>query len=38
MMYNDASSKGLGYVLIQYGKVVVHAFRQLKSHEVNDNT
>ncbi|KAA0040291.1 gag-protease polyprotein [Cucumis melo var. makuwa] len=30
---NDASKKGLGCVLMQQGKVVAYASRQLKSHE-----
>ncbi|KAL0544631.1 hypothetical protein IC582_019749 [Cucumis melo] len=33
MIYNDASKKGLGCVLMQQGKVVAYASRQLKSHE-----
>ncbi|KAA0062517.1 putative Retrotransposon protein [Cucumis melo var. makuwa] len=33
VMYNDASKKGLGCVLMQQGKVVAYASRQLKSHE-----
>ncbi|KAL0557202.1 hypothetical protein IC582_005720 [Cucumis melo] len=33
VIYNDASKKGLGCVLIQQGKVVAYASRQLKSHE-----
>ncbi|XP_016669961.1 uncharacterized protein [Gossypium hirsutum] len=35
MVYSDASYVGLGYVLMQEGKVVVYASRQLKTHEVN---
>ncbi|KAL4032854.1 hypothetical protein IC575_005937 [Cucumis melo] len=35
MIYSDASKKGLGCVLIQQGKVVAYASRQLKSHEQN---
>ncbi|TYK28809.1 ty3-gypsy retrotransposon protein [Cucumis melo var. makuwa] len=35
VIYSDASKKGLGYVLIQQGKVVAYASRQLKSHEQN---
>ena len=31
MIYNDASKKGLGCVLMQQGKVVAYASRQLKS-------
>ena len=34
-MYNDASRIGLGCVLMQDGKVVVYASRQLKPHEQN---
>ncbi|KAA0061189.1 ty3-gypsy retrotransposon protein [Cucumis melo var. makuwa] len=33
VIYSDASKKGLGCVLIQQGKVVAYASRQLKSHE-----
>ncbi|KAL0551877.1 hypothetical protein IC582_010967 [Cucumis melo] len=33
VIYSDASKKGLGYVLMQQGKVVAYASRQLKSHE-----
>ncbi|KAL0546479.1 hypothetical protein IC582_016389 [Cucumis melo] len=33
--YSDASKKGLGCVLMQQGKVVAYASRQLKSHEQN---
>ncbi|KAA0032794.1 ty3-gypsy retrotransposon protein [Cucumis melo var. makuwa] len=35
MIYGDASKKGLGCVLMQQGKVVAYASRQLKSHEQN---
>ena len=35
MVYNDASGKGLGCVLMQHGKVIAYASRQLKTHEVN---
>ena len=35
MIYSDASKKGLGCVLMQKGKVVAYASRQLKSHEQN---
>jgi hypothetical protein len=35
VVYNDASRKRLGCVLMQHGKVVAHASRQLKTHEVN---
>ena len=32
-MYSDASKKGLGCVLMQHGKVIAYALRQLKSYE-----
>ncbi|KAK6163870.1 hypothetical protein DH2020_000734 [Rehmannia glutinosa] len=32
---NDASKQGLGYMLMQHGKVVAYASRQLKMHELN---
>jgi hypothetical protein len=35
VVYSDASRKGLVCVLMQYGKVVTYASRQLKTHEVN---
>jgi len=35
VVYSDASEKGLGCVLIQHGKVIVYASRQLKAHEIN---
>ncbi|KAA0045470.1 ty3-gypsy retrotransposon protein [Cucumis melo var. makuwa] len=35
VIYSDASKKGLGYVLMQQGKVVAYASRQFKSHEQN---
>ncbi|KAL4018183.1 hypothetical protein IC575_021773 [Cucumis melo] len=35
VIYSDASKKGLSYVLMQQGKVVIYASRQLKSHEEN---
>jgi hypothetical protein len=35
VVYNDASKKGLGCVLMQYGRVIAYASRQLKLHEVN---
>ncbi|GKD23639.1 reverse transcriptase domain-containing protein, partial [Tanacetum coccineum] len=31
----DASKKGLGCVLMQHGKVIAYASRQLKPYEVN---
>nr|GFD10450.1 retrotransposon protein, putative, Ty3-gypsy subclass [Tanacetum cinerariifolium] len=34
-IYSDASKKGLGYVLMQYGKVIAYASRQLNPYEVN---
>ncbi|RVW85748.1 hypothetical protein CK203_033353 [Vitis vinifera] len=33
VMYSDASHQGLGCVLMQHGKVVAYASRQLKSYE-----
>ncbi|KAL0549580.1 hypothetical protein IC582_014065 [Cucumis melo] len=35
VIYSDASKKGFGCVLMQQGKVVAYASRQLKSHEQN---
>ncbi|KAL4037976.1 hypothetical protein IC575_001579 [Cucumis melo] len=35
VIYSDASKKGLGCVLMQQGRVVAYASRQLKSHEHN---
>ncbi|KAA0060279.1 pol protein [Cucumis melo var. makuwa] len=35
VIYSDASKKGLGCVLMQQGKVVAYASRQLKCHEQN---
>nr|GFD29236.1 putative reverse transcriptase domain-containing protein [Tanacetum cinerariifolium] len=32
-IYSDASKKGLGCVLMQHGKVIVYASRQLKPYE-----
>nr|GFC79287.1 retrotransposon protein, putative, Ty3-gypsy subclass [Tanacetum cinerariifolium] len=34
-IYSDASKKGLGYVLMQHGKVIAYASRQIKPCEVN---
>lgn len=35
IVYSDASLYGLGFVLIQSGKVIAYASRQLKPHERN---
>ena len=35
VIYSDASMKGLGFVLMQHGKVVAYASRQLKEYEKN---
>ncbi|KAI3825229.1 hypothetical protein L1987_06707 [Smallanthus sonchifolius] len=35
VVYSDASYLGLGCVLMQRGKVIAYASRQLKTHEVN---
>ncbi|KAA3470642.1 DNA/RNA polymerases superfamily protein [Gossypium australe] len=35
VVYSDASMNGLGCVLIQEGKVIAYAFRQLKPHKKN---
>ncbi|GJW59564.1 putative reverse transcriptase domain-containing protein [Tanacetum coccineum] len=35
LVYSDASKKGLGCVLMQHGKVIAYASRQLKPYEVN---
>nr|GEX99567.1 retrotransposon protein, putative, Ty3-gypsy subclass [Tanacetum cinerariifolium] len=34
-IYSDSSKKGLGCVLMQHGKVIAYASRQLKPYEVN---
>ncbi|GJU98659.1 reverse transcriptase [Tanacetum coccineum] len=34
-IYSDVSKKGLGCVLMQHGKVIAYASRQLKPYEVN---
>ncbi|GFZ15639.1 hypothetical protein Acr_25g0000480 [Actinidia rufa] len=34
-IYSDASHRGLGCVLMQHGKVIAYASRQLRSHEKN---
>ncbi|GJZ93499.1 putative reverse transcriptase domain-containing protein, partial [Tanacetum coccineum] len=38
VVYCDASGKGLGCVLMQIGKVIAYASRQLKIHEKNYTT
>ena len=35
VIYSDASKLGLGEVLMQAGKVITYASRQLKEHERN---
>ena len=35
VVFSDASHQGLGCVLMQRGKVVAYASRQLKKHELN---
>ena len=35
MVYGDASRIGLGLFLMQYGKMIAYASRQLKVHEKN---
>jgi hypothetical protein len=35
VVYSDASHNGLGCVLMQQGKVIAYASRQLKNHERN---
>ncbi|CAL9019528.1 unnamed protein product, partial [Prunus brigantina] len=35
VIYSDASQQGLGCVLMQHGKVIAYASRQLKKHELN---
>lgn len=35
MVYSDALRKGLGCVLMQHGRGVAYASRQLKTHEIN---
>ena len=35
VVFSDASHQGLGCVLMQEGKVIAYAFRQLKKHELN---
>ncbi|GKB18196.1 reverse transcriptase domain-containing protein [Tanacetum coccineum] len=38
VVYCDASGLGLGYVLMQRGKVIAYASKQLKIHEKNNTT
>ncbi|CAH1452087.1 unnamed protein product [Lactuca virosa] len=38
VVYCDTSNQGLGCVLMQRGKVIAYASRQLKTHEVNYTT
>ena len=35
MVYSDASYQGLGCVLMQHGKVIAYASRQLRPNEVS---
>ncbi|BBG93431.1 transposable element gene, partial [Prunus dulcis] len=35
VIYSDASQQGLGCVLMQHGRVIAYASRQLKKHELN---
>ncbi|KAL0392765.1 UNVERIFIED_CONTAM: Retrovirus-related Pol polyprotein from transposon opus [Sesamum radiatum] len=35
VVYTDASRQGLGCVLMQHGKVIAYALRQLRPHEIN---
>ena len=35
LIYYDASCQGLGCVLMQEGRVVAYASRQLRKHELN---
>ena len=35
ILYSDASHKGLGCILMQHGKVIAYASKQLRSHEKN---
>ena len=34
-IYYDASQQGIGYILMQEGRVVAYASRQLRKHELN---
>ena len=36
--YNDTSRQGLGCILMQHGRVIAYATRQLKPHEKNYST
>ena len=38
VVFSDAFRQGLGCVLIQNGRVIVYASRQLKNHEINYST
>ena len=38
VIFSDASYKGLGCILVQQGKVIAYASRQLKNHERNYST
>ena len=38
VVYSDASRQGLGCVLMQNGRVIAYASRQLKKHEQNYQT
>ena len=35
IVYSDAFKRGLECVLMQYGRMIAYALRQLKSHETN---
>jgi hypothetical protein len=35
VVYSDAPIKGLGCILMQHGRVIAYASKQLKPHEVN---
>ncbi|BBH08977.1 transposable element gene, partial [Prunus dulcis] len=35
VIYSDASQQRLGCVLMQHGRVIAYASRQLKKHELN---
>ena len=37
-VYTDASHRGFGCVLMQHGKVIAYAYRQLKEHEKKYST